>query len=299
MSPGKTPALRGFTLVETMMAMASVGVVGLSIFYTLYYGLILFSKNTAMNVSHQAARMALLQLDSDIHSAVSAPTLTDSNGNMLYNTTTASPGVEFQVLVSATEYCQLAANVTAGAATVSVGLPGGYPTPYAGMRLIIPAFGVEQNVSAVTVTGTIASCTLAAAVPTAINATGGDVVCYFTQRVYYYVTGAASGGGSSTDLVLDYIGVNKAETYMVAANGLINGAPYDPSCAAPFTIPSTTGTTGTSGVTSSPNYHYVEVSGLSTQDPQTTSLSTIFGFNTSSIMLTGQVPEYQTLTEYQ
>jgi type II secretory pathway pseudopilin PulG len=29
-----------FTLVETVMAMASVGVVGLSIFYTLYYGLI-------------------------------------------------------------------------------------------------------------------------------------------------------------------------------------------------------------------------------------------------------------------
>ena len=112
------------------------------------------------------------------------------------------------------------------------------------------------------VTGTIASWTLAGSVPTAINATGGDVVCYFTQRVYYYVTGAASGGGSSTDLVLDYIGVNKTETCMVAANGLINGAPYDPLCATPFTIPSTTGTSGTTG---SANYHYVEVSGLSTQ----------------------------------
>jgi hypothetical protein len=279
-----------FTLVETVMAMASVGVVGLSIFYTLYSGLILFTKNTAMNVSHQEARMALLQLDTDIHSAVSAPSLTDSNGVMI-TATSASPGVEFQVLVSATEYCQVTSNVAAGASTITVGVPPGYPAPYSGMRIIVPTFGIEQNVTAVSTSGTTATCTLAGTAPNAVTATSGNVVCYFTQRVYYYVTGAASSGGSSTDLVLDYIGVNKTQTYMVAANGLINGAPYDPSCATPFSIPST--------ISGAPNYHYIEVSGLSTQDPQTTGLSTIFGFNTSSIMLSGQVPEYQTLTIYQ
>jgi len=278
---------RGFTLVETAMAMASVGVVGLAIFSTLYYGLIMFTKNTAMNVSHQQARMALLQLDQDIHGAVSAPSLTDSNAVMI-SATSSSPGVEFQVLVSATEYCQVASNVAAGASTVTVGVPVGYPTPYAGMRLIVPTFGLEQNVSTVSTSGTLATCTLGGTAPNAIPASSGDVVCYFTQRVYYYVTGATSGGGTSTDLVLDYIGVNRTQTYMIAANGLINGAPYDPECATPFSIPATP--------SGAPNYHYVQVTGLSTQDPQTTALSTIFGFTTASIMLSGQVPEYQTLT---
>jgi type II secretory pathway pseudopilin PulG len=281
---------RGFTLVETVMAMASVGVVGLSIFYTLYYGLIMFTKNTAMNVSHQEARLALMQLDSDIHSAVSAPSLTDSNGLMI-SATGASPGVEFQVLVSSTSYCQVTSNVTVGASSIIVGLPPGYPTPYAGMRLIVPTFGIEQNVTAVSVSGTTATCTIAGTAANAITASSGNVIAYFTQRVYYYVTGASSQGGSSTDLVLDYLGVERNQTYMIAANGLINGAPYDPTCATPFSIPSTS--------SGAPNYHYIQVTGLSTQDPQTTGLSTIFGFDTASIMLSGQVPEYQTLTIYQ
>ena len=272
------------------MAMASVGVVGLSIFYTLYYGLIMFTKNTAMNVSHQEARLALMQLDADIHSAVSAPSLTDSNGVMI-SATASSPGVEFQVLVSSTEYCQVTSNVAVGASTISVGLPTGYPTPYAGMRLIVPTFGIEQNVTAVSVSGTTATCTLAGTSPNVITASSGNVIAYFTQRVYYYVTGAVSSGGSSTDLVLDYLGVERNQTYMIAANGLINGAPYDPTCATPFSIPSTT--------SGAPNYHYIQVTGLSTQDPQTSGLSTIFGFDTASIMLSGQVPEYQTLTIYQ
>jgi len=286
----KSAAFRGFTLVETIMAMASVGVVGLSIFYTLYYGLILFTKNTAMNVSHQQARMALIQLYSDIHSAVSPPSLTDSNGVMISGTS-ASPGVEFQVMVSSTAYCQVVADVAVGATSIEVGLPSGYPTPYAGMRLIVPTFGIEQDVSAVSISGTVATCTLSGSSPNALTASNGDTICFFTHRVYYYVTGAASGGGSSTNLVLDYLGVQRNQTYMIAANGLINGAPYDPTCATPFRIPSTS--------TGSPNYRFIQVTGLSTQDPQTTGLSTIFAFNTSSIMLSGLVPEYQTLTTYQ
>ena len=286
----KSVALRGFTLVETVIAMASVGVVGLSIFYTLYCGLILFTKNTAMNVSHQQARMALMQLDSDIHSAVSPVSLTDSNGVMI-SATSASPGVEFQVLVSSTAYCQVVADVAVGATSIQVGLPSGYPTPYAGMRLIVPTFGIEQDVSAVSVSGTVATCTLSGSSPNALTASNGDMTCFFTQRVYYYVTGAASGGGSSSDLVLDYLGVQRNQTYMIAAHGLINGAPYDPTCATPFSIPPTS--------TGAPNYRTVLITGLSTQDPQTTGLSTIFGFNTASIMLSGQVPEYQTLTTSQ
>jgi hypothetical protein len=279
----------GFTLVETIMAMASVGVVGLSIFYTLYYGLLLYTKNTAMNVSHQEARIALDQLESDVHSAVSPVTLTDSNGVMLSSTTTsASPGVEFQVMVSSTEYCQVTANAAAGQDVVSVGVPPGYPSPYTGMRLIIPAYEIEQNVTAVSLSGTTATCTLTTPITTAIDVSDSngnyDINCFFTQRVYYYVNGPASYVQNGVTIVpamnLDYIGVNKTQTYTMASTDLASPTP--------FSIPLTS--------SSAPNFHAVQVTGLSTQDPQTTSLSTMFGFSTSSIMLSGQIPEYSTLT---
>jgi type II secretory pathway pseudopilin PulG len=274
---------RGFTLVETIMAMASVGVVGLSIFYTLYYGLILFTKNTAMNVSHEEARLALIQLNNDIHSAVSPVSLTDSNGVMT-SSTSASAGVEFQVLVSSTEYCEVTGTVSAGQSTVVVGVPPGYPTPYAGMRLIIPAFEVEQNVSSVSISGTLATCNLAGSVTNGIGGTTGNIICFFTQRVYYYVTGAANTQG----LNLNYIGVNRTETYSIASDDIST------SGSTPFSIPSTSGTTAAGS-----NYKAVAITGLSTQDPQTTGISSFFGFNTSSLMLSGQVPEYSTLTSYQ
>jgi len=286
MSLPLSPKSRGFTLIETIMAMASVGVVGLSIFYTLYYGLILFTKNTAMNVSQEEARLALLQLEGDIHSAVSAPSLTDSNGVMI-SATSSSPGVEFQVLVSSTEYCEVTGAVASGQNVVDVAVPPGYPTPYAGMRLIIPSFQVEQNLTAVSMSGTIAACTLANSFANPVNGASGDIVCYFTQRVYYYVNGPpsyVSGGATITPpLNLNYIGVGKTATYTIASTDLSN--------ATPFSIPSTT--------TGAANYHYVMVTGLSTQDPQTTNISSLFGFNTSSLMLTSQIPEYSTLTIYQ
>jgi len=279
--------IRGFTLVETVMAMASVGFVGLSIFYTLYYGLLLFTKNTAMNVSHQEARNALLQLETDIHSAVSAPSLTDSNGVMITGTS-PSPGVEFQVLMSSTEYCEVTANAAAAQNVVKVGIPPGYPSPYVGMRLIVPAYEIEQNLTAVSLSGTVATCTLASNISTAIDVSDGngnyDVTCFFTQRVYYYVNGPASyvqnGVTIQPPLNLNYIGVNRTQTYQMASTDL--------STPTPFSIPSTG-----SGAA---NYHFVSVTGLSTQDPQTTNLNTIFGFSTSSIMLNGQIPIYSTLT---
>jgi len=280
------PGKRAFTLVETVLAMASVGVVGMSIFYTLYYGLVLFTENTAMNVSHQEARLALLQLETDIHSGVSAPSLTDSNGVMISGTQ-ASPGVEFQALISSTSYCEVAANTATGQAVVKVGIPPGYATPYAGMRLIIPAYEIEQNVSSVSVSGTVATCTLAANVSPAIDVSDSygtyNVICFFTQRVTYYVTGSTAQGASATDLVLNYIGVNKTQTYEMASMGLTSPTP--------FSIPSTS--------TGAANYHFVMVTGLTTQDPQTSHLGSLVGFGTSNVMLNGEIPEYTTLTDYQ
>jgi hypothetical protein len=276
------------------MAMASVGVVGFAIFYTLYYGLLLYTKNTAMNVSHEEARLALLQLVTDIHAAVSAPSLTDSNGNMI-SATTASPGVEFQQLISPSMYCQVSGTVGAGQNIVNVGIPSGYPTPYAGLRLIIPAFEIEQNVTAVSMSGTIAACTLANTLSTSINGAAANVMCFFTQRVYYFVNGRPSyvqnGVTVVPPLTLNYLGIGRTATYTIGSEDL--------SSPTPFSIPNAPSTSGTSNASGTPDYHYVMVTGLSTQDPQTANLNSVFHFSTSSIMISGEIPVYSTLTTYQ
>jgi type II secretory pathway pseudopilin PulG len=270
---------RGFTLVETVMAMASVGVVGLSIFYTLYYGLLLYTKNSAMNVSHQEARMALLQLESDVHQAVSPLSLTDSNGNMISGTA-ANAGVEFQLMLTGTQYCQVSGDNVLGQPVVNVAMPAGYPTPAVGTRLIVPAFETEYDISSISVSGSIATCTLSSNISNTMQGNSQNIPCFFSQRVYYYVSGS-----NGTDLMLYYQGVNKSATYDVGAVDLTN--------ATPFSIPTTSGSDG------APNYHAVTVTGLNAQDPQTTALNSIFHFSTSNIMLNGQVPTYSTVTTYQ
>jgi type II secretory pathway pseudopilin PulG len=279
---------RGFTLIETVMAMASVGVVGLSIFYTLYYGLLLYTKNSAMNVSHEEARLALLQLDGDLHQAVSPLSLTDSNGNMVSGTS-ANAGVEFQMMLTATDYCQVSGSASAGQDVVNVAMPPGYPTPYVGARLIIPAFEVEYDLSAVSVSGSIATCTLSSNLSNAVNGSSNNIPCFFTQRVYYYVNGPPNyvvGGVTVTPpLTLTYIGVNRTATYSVGSDDLTSRDP--------FSIPSTSGSDG------APNYHALTVTGLTAEDPQTYNLNTVFQFSTSSIMLNGQIPTYSTVTTYQ
>jgi len=278
----------GFTLIETIMAMASVGVVGLSIFYTLYYGLLLYTKNTAMNVSHEEARLALMQLQTDLHSAASNLSLTDSTGTMVSGTA-ANAGVEFQVMLTGTAYCQVSGSASSGATTINVALPSGYPTPYGGTRLIIPAFETEVDVSAVSMSGSIATCTLSEAIGSNIDGSSNNVPCFFTQRVYYYVNGPPNtvvGGVSVTPpLTLTYVGLGRTTTYSVGSDDITSRDP--------FSIPTTSGSSG------APNYHAVVVTGLSAEDPQTTSLNSIFHFTTANIMLSGQIPAYSTQTVYQ
>ena len=288
MKPPIPARTRAFTLVETIMAMASVGVVGLSIFYTLYYGLLLFTKNTAMNVSHEEARLALLQLETDIHQAVSPISLTDSNGVMVSGTA-ANAGVEFQAQLTSSQYCQVSGSASSGQGVVVVGLPSGYPTPYVGTRLIIPAFETEGDVTAISISGTLATCTLDTNLTNNIDGVHNNVPCFFTQRVYYYVNGPPnymSGGVSVTPpLTLTYVGLGRTTNYTIGSQDLTSRDP--------FSIPTTSGTDGAA------NYSAVTITGLSAQDPQTTSLNSVFHFTTSSIMLSGQVPEYSTVTVYQ
>jgi len=290
MSDRHTKRRRGFTLVECLMAMAAASAVGLAIFYTMFSGMLLFSKNCAMNLSHEEARIALLELEQNLHSAVSLPELTDSNANMITGQGPAA-GVEFQVLVQPSQYCQVTGSATMGQSVVTVGIPPGYPTPTTAMRLIIPAFQIEQDLSAVSMSGTVATCTLASNIPVTVNATSSNIICFFTQRVYYYVTGDPNLppmvidnlGDTAPALQLNYIGLNSTKSYVMASSGL--------TAATPFSIPNNS--TGT------PNYRNILAVNLSAVDPSTSSLITRFKFNTASITLNAQIPVYSTLTTYQ
>src|SRR6478609_80443 len=90
---------RGVTLLELSIAMALIGAVGLSIYSMLNIGLILGAKNSAVNTAHEQARVAMLQLMQNLHSAVSLPALADSNGVMLNNpgAGTTAAGISFQL----------------------------------------------------------------------------------------------------------------------------------------------------------------------------------------------------------
>src|SRR5207302_7836823 len=88
----------GFTLLEIVVTGGIIGVVGVMALSMLNIGMILGAKNTAVNTAHQQARTAMLQMVTDIHSAISLPYLVDVNNNQLpANTTTAAPGIGFQL----------------------------------------------------------------------------------------------------------------------------------------------------------------------------------------------------------
>jgi type II secretory pathway pseudopilin PulG len=65
----------GFTLGEMMVAVGVLGLLGLVFFSVLKSGLVLFAKNTAVNIAHEEAREGINRLTRDIHASVSMPQL--------------------------------------------------------------------------------------------------------------------------------------------------------------------------------------------------------------------------------
>ena len=123
----------GFTLVELMIAAMAIALVGGIAYAVLNSGLILFSKNTAINVAHQQARVAVLQIEADLHSAISLPKLVDVNRVDIAGTGPAA-GISFQLFAgpqlsnptASSGPFKVAANAAAGQNKVKVAL-GNYP----------------------------------------------------------------------------------------------------------------------------------------------------------------------------
>jgi hypothetical protein len=148
-----------FTFAEMAIAVGVLGLLGLVFFQVLQSGLILSAKNTAVNAAHEEARQGIMRLTRDLHASVSVPQLRNTSFSVVDSTLSpsASPGatpptaagVSFQNIVPGSpDYVWQDT-----ASPNKIMIKDGTTTPETGMRLIIPAWGIEEDISKVTAGG--------------------------------------------------------------------------------------------------------------------------------------------------
>jgi type II secretory pathway pseudopilin PulG len=266
---------RAMTLVETMITLVLVGVLGLLVYSLLNLGTILGAKNSAVNVAHQSARMAMLQMTQDFHSAVSPFTLVDTNGNTVAGTGPAE-GVAFHLWGKDTNGQELPpykikSDAVAGQNQVHI-VATATTQPAVGQWLIVPTHEIEERITAVSGTS---DCTLTLAnnIATAIEGTGSptnyNIACFITDRVSYTVVNGA----------LQWLGPAYKKTFSSAILG------QNITNSKPFTIP-----TSQSGAPLSESVAAID---LSTADNTYSNR----GFKAANILLEGQVPARAMLTQ--
>lgn len=269
-----------------MITVALISVVGLVLYSILYTTTVLGAKNTAINVAHQQARVAMIDMLQDLHTAVSLPALSDSTGTPYASPApTAAAGISFQTWSSGPH--RIKNNVAQGATQIQIVFTAGSgPAVVAGQRLIIPAYQIEADIASVDnssqnnpkfTLNNISGPALTPPVtyptntmPVAINGTGwgavGDVVCFITDRCSYAVAG--------NNLNWKWKSNTKA-----VANYVTNSTPFS------------TPTTPAGAL----YYRFVAAIDLSTSDTQYNNR----GYKSANILLNGQVPFKTRLTTYQ
>jgi prepilin-type N-terminal cleavage/methylation domain-containing protein len=301
---------RGFKLIEMMFTVALISVLGLLIYSILSASIVLGGKNTAMNTAHQQARVAILQMMQDIHTAISQPQLTGVSGNQ-------ASGISFQqwgtVSVAGKGRIdnggphKIIADANIGDTTIAIkvtagpGISQNQSKPQVGQRIIIPTHQIEADITAVggsanfyfMTLGNIWGPNLSAeeaaaagltypvtypvnALPIDVKGTGstaGDVVCYVTDRCSYTI---------ANNTLTWTVGTT---TGRVMANGVTNSqGVIDPaSTPTPFSID--TSAAGTL-------YYRFDLSAADFQ-------SSNRGYRSTSILLTGEVPPKARITTYQ
>jgi prepilin-type N-terminal cleavage/methylation domain-containing protein len=141
---------RGFTLVELMFTTAMVGVLGLLIYSILYTSSVLGAKNAAVNVAHEQARVAMMEMLQDLHSSVSLPALANTSGVPYASPAPANAeGIAFQQWSSGPH--RIKSDAAAGQNQIVLFLTtgNGNPTPVAGQHLIVPTHQIEADITAV------------------------------------------------------------------------------------------------------------------------------------------------------
>jgi hypothetical protein len=186
------PRRTAFTLIETTIASAIVALAGGSIYTILLTGTILFTKNTAVNLAHQQARVALLGIERNLHTSASVPQLVDINRNNITGNGPAA-GISFHRYAGGPFQVAPGTTVTPAQNQISVKTDGWVPT--VGMRLNIPTHSIEQFVTACMVSGNTVVVTLANTAGTSIYTTmtgaagamAVNIPCFFTDLASYVV----------------------------------------------------------------------------------------------------------------
>lgn len=222
----------GFTLVEMLITTAIVAVTGTIIFTILHTGMVLYAKNTAINVAHQEARVAVMQMEQDIHGAISVPQMTDTSRTPLTGALASGPaaGISFQVYASGPFI--VAADAAAGQSQIQIQTNG--VTPVVGQRLIIPTHQIELDITAVSGGGSNSNLTLASVLPVSVltslgsPATAVKVVCFITDRVAYVVQNSqlVYYGRQNVSTVPKVIAMDITTTTPFSVPATPLGAPY-------------------------------------------------------------------------
>jgi type II secretory pathway pseudopilin PulG len=253
----------GLTLVELMITTVLIGVLGLIIFSLLNTGTILGAKNTAVNTAHQQARIAMLQMTKNLHSAVSPLILYDpATPNTPAPADGSAPGILFQLWGGGP--FRVAADAVTGSTTVKVNYTGTAPKVH--QRLIILTHNVDSDITAVSTGAGVATLTLKNPLPVNITGTATFNIACFTTDVCAYVVNNGN---------LEWHSLTALPLSVVLTTGITEDTPFQ--------------TPNTGGVGSP---RVVAAIGLSTADTQTSNR----GFKSANILLNGTVPIKAKLT---
>jgi len=143
----------GFSVGEMGVAVGVLGLLGLVFFQVLQSGLILSAKNTAVNAAHEEARQGVLRLTRDIHASISVPQLRDNGFTVISSDPVSgvapmAAGVSFQNVSSGPNF------VWKDPGNSSLIMIKDNPNkPEEGQRIIIPFFGLEEDITKVTASG--------------------------------------------------------------------------------------------------------------------------------------------------
>lgn len=143
MKPRPVPG-RASALIEVMISTTVMAIVSSIVFSILNSGMVLFAKNTAVNMAHQQARVAVLTMEEDLHGAVSIPQLADANRGPVTGNGPAA-GIAFQIYAAGP--FQVLATAAGGQNQIAVRCPN--YTPTVGQRFCLPLHQVELDISAV------------------------------------------------------------------------------------------------------------------------------------------------------
>lgn len=259
---------RGFTIVEMGFSSAVFSVVGMTLYSLVNMTVILGAKNTAINTAHDQARVAMIQMQQDLHSAISLPYLLDANGNQISGAGPAA-GIGFQEWSSGPH--KIKTNAATGQNQITLTLTtGSGPTPVVGQRFIVPTHQIEDDIAAVSGSSGSFTITLAHALPVAITGTDTyTIVGFVADRCSYTISNGS----------LQWRGPTTKKSFSVLSNDITSSTPFSTPVTPAGAL----------------YYRFVSAIDLSTSDATYSNR----GFKAANIFLNGQIPMRARLATYQ